>query len=67
VVDEVERLIDKERLDDVDVHMDEAVAAQVSDVRERACLQVVDTDHAVAAGEQLVADVGAEEASAAGN
>ena len=57
VVDEVDRLIDEVRLDDVEVHMDEVVAADVLDVGERAGLQVVDADHAMAAREQLIAQV----------
>ena len=68
VVDEVDRLVDEVRLDDVDVHVHEALGvADVLDVRERARLEVVDADHAVAAREQLVAEVRSEESGAAGD
>ena len=49
VVDEVDRLIDEVRLDDVDVEVDERVGADVLDVGQRAGLEVVDADHAMAA------------------
>ena len=67
VVDEVDGLIDEIRLDDVDVQVDERVAANVGDVRERSRLEVVDADHAVAAGEQFVAEVRAEKSGATGD
>ncbi len=66
MVDEVEGLIDEVRLDDVDVQVDEALGiANVRDVQERSGLQVVDADHAVAAREQLIAEVRAEKTRAA--
>ena len=44
-----------------------SLAADVLDVRQRAGLEVVDADHAVAAAQQLVAQVRAEEPGAAGD
>ena len=41
--------------------------ADVLDVRERAGLEVVDADHAVPAAQQLVAEMGPQEAGAAGH
>jgi hypothetical protein len=67
VVDGVDRLIDEVGLDDVDVQMDEVVVPQVRDVRERSGLEVVNTDHAVAATEELFTQVRAEEPGAAGD
>ena len=68
MVDEVDRLLDEVRLDDVDVQELEALGvADVLDVGQRPGLEVVDADHAVAAREQLVAQVRAEEAGAAGD
>ena len=49
VVDEVDGLFDEVGLDDVEVEVDEVLAADVLDVGQRAGLQVVDTHHAVAA------------------
>ena len=68
MVDEVDRLLDEVRLDDVDAEVHEALGvADVLDVRQRAGLEVVDADHAVPAREQLVAQMRAEEAGAAGD
>ncbi len=68
MVDEVDRLLDEVRLDDVHADVQEALGvADVLDVRERARLEVVDADHAVAAREQLVAQVRSEEAGTAGD
>ena len=67
VEDEVERLLDRDVLDDVVVQEDEAVVAQVLDVRERARLEVVEAEHAVTALEQRLAEVRAQEACAAGD
>ena len=61
VVDEVDRLVDEERLDDVLVQERELGHADVLDVGERAGLEVVDADHAVPAAEELVAEVRAQE------
>src|SRR3954447_29900 len=66
VVDEVNRLLDEEGLRDVLVQEDEVLTAEVLDVRERPGLEVVDTDHAVAAGEERIAQMGAEKAAATG-
>jgi hypothetical protein len=65
--DEVDRLLDGEVLDHVVVHVAERVVAEMLDVRERGGLQVVEADHAVAALEQRLAEVGSEEARAAGD
>jgi hypothetical protein len=67
VVDEVHRLVDEVRLDDVDVEQPELRLAQVRDVLEVAGLKVVDGDDAVPAGQQRVTEVGAEEAGSAGH
>ena len=67
VVHEVDRLLAHDRLDDVVVHEGERVVAQVVDVLERRDDEVVDADHAVAALEERLAEVGAEEPGAAGD
>ena len=67
MVDEVDRLVDLELLGDVVVEEDEVVVADVLDVAQGARVEVVDADHAVPAREQLVAEVGAEEARSAGD
>jgi hypothetical protein len=67
VVDEVDRLLDGDVLDDVVVHVRERGVAQVLDVPQRGGFQVVEADHAVAALEQRLAEVRPEEARAAGD
>ena len=67
VVDEVDGLLGRDRLDHVVVHEGERVVPQVLDVLERGDDEVVDADHAVAALEQRFAEVGAEKAGAAGD
>ena len=67
VVDEVDRLLAGDRLDDVVVHEGEPVVAEVVDVLERRDDEVVDADHAVAALQERLAEVGAEESGAAGD
>jgi hypothetical protein len=68
VVDEVDRLLDEVRLDDVDPEVHEPVGvADVLDVRQRARLEVVDADNAVPAREQLVAEVRSQKPGAAGD
>jgi hypothetical protein len=67
VVDEVDRLVDEVRLDDVEVLVHEVLGADVLDVGQRAGLEVVDADHAVAALEQLLTEVGPEESRAPGD
>ena len=67
MVDEVDRLIDEVGLDDVEVVVHELRRADVLDVGQRAGLEVVDADHAMAAPQQLLAEVRAEEAGAAGD
>jgi hypothetical protein len=67
VVDEVDRPRDLDLLGDVVVQERERLVADVLDVPQRAGLEVVDADHAVAALEQVVAQVRAEEARAAGD
>ena len=61
VVDEVDRLLDEERLDDVLVQEHELGHTDVLDVVEGAGFEVVDADHTVAAPEELVTEVRAEE------
>jgi hypothetical protein len=67
VVDEVERLVDPDRLADVVVQERELVAAEMRDVRERARLEVVETDDSVPPLEQRLAEVGAEKPGATGD
>src|SRR5581483_10747374 len=67
VVDEVDRLVDEVRLDDVDVPVHEHAVADVLDVVERPRLEVVHADHAMAAAQQFIAHVRPEEAGAAGD
>ena len=57
VVDEVDRFIDEVGIDDVEVEMHEIIGADVLDVGERAGLEVVDADDAVATAKQLVAQM----------
>ncbi len=64
---DVERLLDRDVLDDVVVQEDEPVVAKVLDVRERARLEVVEAQHAVTALEERLAEVRAEKACAAGD
>ena len=61
MVDEVHRLFDEERLDDVLVQERELGRADVLDVEEGAGLQVVDADHPVPASEELVTEVRPQE------
>ena len=61
VVDEVDRLVHEERLDDVVVHVRELGHADVFDVGEGPRLEVVDADHPMAASEQLIAEMRSEE------
>ena len=67
VVDVVDGLVDGDRVDHVVIHERERVVAQVLDVLERRDDEVVQADHPVAALEQRFAEVGAEEAGAAGD
>ena len=67
VVHEVDGLVAGDRRDDVVVDERERLVAQVVDVLQRRHDQVVDADHAVVALEQRLAEVGAEEAGAAGD
>ena len=67
VVDEVDRLVDPDPVDDVLVHEREAIVPEVLDVLERARLEVVDADHPVALLDQVVAEMRAEEPGAAGH
>ena len=66
--DEIDRLIDLVMSRDVE-HVEAEVrpALQVLDVLERPGVQVVDADHAVAAGKQEVAQMRTKEAGAAGH
>ena len=65
VVDEVDRFVDVGVLCQVERQEPECVPAQMLDVRERPRLEVVDADDAVLPGEQLLAEMGAEEPGAA--
>src|SRR5262245_59204305 len=65
--DEVDRLGDREVLCQVVAHEDEVVAADVLDVLERPRIEVVDAEHPVARGQQMVAEMRADEARAAGH
>ena len=67
VVDEVDRVVDEDRLRDVVWDESERVVMDVLDVRERAADEVVDADDPLAALEQVVAEVRAEEARTAGH
>ena len=67
VVDEVDPLVDLVVACDVEMLEPEVVALQVLDVVERAGVEVVDADDPVAAVEQVVAEVGAKKARAAGH
>ena len=67
VVDEVDRLVDEVRLDDVEVQVTNFAVADVLDVGQRARLEVVHADHPVPAAQQLVAQVRAQEPGAAGD
>ena len=64
---DVDVLVEPERLGQVVVHEHEPVVADVLDVGERAGIEVVDADDAVPALEEMVAEVGAEKAGAAGD
>ena len=64
MVDEVDRLVHEERLDDVVVQVHEIRRPDVLDVGEGARLEVVHADHAVTATEQFVAQVRPEESRA---
>ena len=66
VVDEVDVLGHVDVLGDVDVAEDEGVVADVGDVLQRPGLEVVDADHPVALPEQVLTEMGAEEAGPAG-
>ena len=61
VVDEVHRLVDEVRLDDVRVHEPELRHADVVDVGEGSRLEVVDADHPTSAPQELVAQMRPEE------
>ncbi len=67
VVDEVERLVDDDRLADIVVEEDECVVAEMCDVRERARLEVVEADDTMPLPEERLAEVRAEEAGATGD
>jgi hypothetical protein len=64
VIDEVDRLLDEERLGQV--VLDEAVGVRVDvlDVLQRSGVEVVDADHPVALGQQVVGHVRAQEPGA---
>jgi len=57
VINEVNRFIDLEMVDHVAVDKDERVVADVLDVLEGACVEVVDTDDAVACLHEVLAQM----------
>jgi hypothetical protein len=61
----VDGTFDLDVLDDVVVDEQEVVAADVLEVLERARLEVVDAEHAVALREEVIAEMGAEEPGSA--
>ncbi len=65
--DEVDGLLDLDVLDHVVVHERERVVADVLDISERACLEVVYTDNAMPLLEKVVAEMRAEETGSAGD
>src|SRR5262249_54245286 len=67
VEDEIDGLVDGDVLRDVVVHEDELVLADVLHVLKGACYEAVDADDAVALGEDVVAEVGAEEPGSTGD
>jgi hypothetical protein len=67
VVDEVDRLRDIDLLGDVDVAELERLVADLGDVLQRPGLEVVDADDPMPVPEQSFAEMGTEEAGAAGD
>ena len=67
VEDEVDRLVDEDRLGHVVRDEAERVVLDVLDVRERAADEVVHADDPLAALQQVVAEMRAEEAGSAGH
>ena len=67
MVDDVDGLVDLDRLRHVVVEEREGVAAQVRDVVERARQQIVDADHPVADGDEVVAEMRPEESRPTGD
>ena len=69
MVDEIDRLVDLETLDQVVVAEDESLVADVLDVLKRSGVEIVHTDDAVAVSyvEEVLAEMGSEEARPAGN
>ena len=65
VIDEVDRLVDEERLGEVVLDEEVAVVADVLDVLQRPRVEVVDADHAVTLAEKVVGHMRAEKAGAA--
>jgi hypothetical protein len=61
VVDDVDRLVDEVRLDDVRVDVAELRHTDVLDVGEGSRLEVVDADHSMSAPEELIAQMRPEE------
>ena len=67
VVDEIDLAVDLDRLRQVLVQEGEPVVADVLDVLQRTGVQVVDADHAVALGQQPIAEMGAQEPRSPGD
>src|SRR5204863_8466045 len=67
VEDEIDRLCDLDMSGDVVIQERERVAAEVLHVLEASCLEAVDADDPVAARDQVIAEVRAQKAGAAGD
>jgi hypothetical protein len=67
VEDDVDGLVEIDVLDEVVVDEGEGVVTDVLEVLERARLEVVETENAITLPEQVVAEVGTEEAGSAGD
>ena len=65
--DDVDGLVDLDRLDDVVVQEREGFVADVLDIGERAGLEVVHAENAIALREQVIAEMGAEKPGSAGD
>ena len=65
VEDVVDRAVDMDRVDDVVVQKRKLVTLDVGDVLQRAGVEVVDADHPVPLGQQVVAEMRPEEPGSA--
>ena len=64
VIDDVDRLVDREMIRDVVIHEDEIVAAQVLDVLKRPGLQVVEANDSVSVAGKRIAEMRSKKARA---